>query len=73
MNAIEDLRKLGYHIEAAQQADNDEMPTVYYVEGPEVTLYIAEDDAEAWAALLDSHDARASDEPVEPPPVATEP
>lgn len=55
---IEKLRQLGYRVEAAQQLDNDDLPTVYWIEGYGLAIYAAENDTETLESLIASHDDR---------------
>jgi hypothetical protein len=54
MQAMEKLRGLGYEVGHAFGHDSDDIPTVYHVSGYGISLYIADNDSEAWEALLDT-------------------
>ncbi len=56
--AIDRLRKLGYEVEAAMFADNDEQPTQFSVRGFGIEVYAIDGEADSWQGLLDGHDER---------------
>lgn len=59
MRLLDELRREGYRVDGAMFLAPDERPTVFYVAGYGVGLYVAKDDLPQMASLLSTHRERA--------------